>query len=154
MPVESLKHPFQSNVSSWELHRVTVTEEIDKSQQMSNISAFLKQRDRLPGILAGVYHNTQVYTITGRLQKRPSFILGGKKQCTIILHSSIKKPPLISLNIKRLYFFRILLRVFSLLLSTTGSLRSIIPNRCSPSHHPHPTPFLHFFQGNLPSWES
>lgn len=48
----------------------------------------------------------QVYTITGSLQKRPFFILGGKKQCSITLDPSIKKPALISLNIKRLGFFQ------------------------------------------------
>lgn len=85
----------------------------------------------------------QVYTITGSLQKRPFFILGGKKQCSITLDPSIKKPALISLNIKRLGFFQDIIEslaffpLFFAFMHTTGSLRSIIPKRCSPSRRPH-----------------
>lgn len=57
-------------------------EKIDlKSQQISNISAFLKWRDRPPGILAGVYHNGQ--------PSKETFVLGGKQQCSVTLDSSI-----------------------------------------------------------------
>lgn len=58
--MESVQNPHPSQITPFENYGVTVTEEIDlKSQPMSNISVFLKWRNRLSGILAGVYYSRQ-----------------------------------------------------------------------------------------------